>query len=60
LALPSLHPSTFLENVFHTCNMTITVVVSASVNETKFQCKTAGSDGNLVSSNVAWLWVAGT
>ena len=40
-------------------NMTITVAVSASVNETKFQCKTAGSNGILVSSNVAWLLVAG-
>ena len=42
-----------------TTNLTMTVPANGTPNETKIQCKTVGSDGNAVSSNVAWMWIAG-
>ena len=44
---------------YYTVNMTMTVTASIEVNGTEIQCKTAGSDGVVVQSNITWLWVAG-
>ena len=45
---------------YYTVNMTMTVVASIEVNQTKIQCKTAGSDGVVVQSSITWLWIAGS
>ena len=45
---------------YPTTNMTMTVPATNTLNRTEIQCKTVGSDGIQVSSDVAWLWIAGT
>ena len=42
-----------------TKNLTMTVPANVSLNGTKIQCRTYGTDGVSVHSNVAWLWIAG-
>ena len=42
-----------------TKNLTMTVLAKMSLNGTKIQCRTYGTDGMPVLSNVAWLWIAG-
>ena len=49
----------FTDVQFLTKNLTMTVPSVNSLNGTKIQCKTAGSDGNVIPSNVAWLRIVG-
>ena len=42
-----------------TKNLTMTIPAKTSLNGTRIQCRTYGTDGMSVHSNVAWLWIAG-
>ena len=44
---------------YPTSNLTMTVPAVDTLNGTKIQCKTVGSNGVIVASDVAWLWIAG-
>ena len=44
---------------YPTVNLTMTVPATEDLNGTKIQCKTVGTDGVVVESAVAWLWIAG-
>ena len=44
---------------YPTVNLTMTVPATDALNGTKIQCKTVGTDGIIVESAVAWLWIAG-
>ena len=44
---------------YPTVNLTMTVPATKDLNGTKIQCKTVGTDGVVVESAVAWLWIAG-
>ena len=44
---------------YPTVNLTMTVPATDALNGTKIQCKTVGTDGIIVESAVARLWIAG-
>ena len=41
-------------------NLTMTVPATEALNGTKIQCRVVGTDGVVVESAVAWLWIAGS